>query len=132
MRISDWRSDVCSSDLLALAGALLAEGNGDTRRVSPIWKEFAPGIIAVIAQATHDEEGVQTRIEQSVESTLQKIARGKPTQGWPTLAEHLSEDVVQRCKDFVFGVEEAAGHVRPIAGEQTGRASGRERVWQYV
>ena len=102
---------------LALAGALLAEGYGDSRRVSPIWKEFAPGIIAVIAQATHDEEGVQTRIEQSVESTLQKIARGKPTQGWPTLAEHLSEDVVQRCKDFVFGVEEAEGHVRPIAGE---------------
>src|SRR3546814_3355654 len=29
----------------------------------------------------------------------------------------LSEDVVQRCKDFVFGVEEAEGHVRPIAGE---------------
>src|SRR3546814_10324102 len=119
MRISDWRSDVCSSDLLALAGALLAEGNGDTRRVSPIWKELAPGIIAVIAQATHDEEGVQTRIEQSVESTLQKIARGKPTQGWPTPAENLTDDAVQRCNVLVFGFAEAVGHVRPIAGEHS-------------
>lgn len=100
---------------LALAGALLAEGYGDTRRVSPVWKNLAPGIIAVIAQATHDEEGMQTRIDQSIESTLQKIARGKPTQGWPTLAEHLSEDVVQACKDFVFGVEEAEGHTRPVS-----------------
>src|SRR3546814_16527158 len=53
---------------LALAGALLAEGYGDTRRVSPIWKEFAPGIIAVIAQATHDEAGVDrksTRLNSS-------------------------------------------------------------------
>lgn len=99
---------------LALAGALLAEGYGDARRVSPVWKEFAPGIIAVIAQATHDEEGMQTRIDQSVTSTLQKIARGKPTQGWPTLAEHLGDDVVQACKDFVFGVEEAEGHTRPV------------------
>jgi len=98
---------------LALAGALLAEGYGASRRVSPVWRELAPGIIAVIVQATHDEEGMQTRIDQSVESTLQKIARGKPTQGWPTLAQHLSEDVVQRCKDFVFAVEEAEGHVRP-------------------
>ena len=103
---------------LALAGALLAEGYDSTRRVSPVWREFAPGIIAVIAQATHDEEGQQTRIEQSIESTLQKIARGKPTQGWPTLAEHLSEDVVQRCKDFVFGVEEAEGHTRPSTSGQ--------------
>lgn len=100
---------------LALAGALLAEGYGDARRVSPVWKNLAPGIIAVVAQATHDEEGIQTRIDQSVESTLQKIARGKPTQGWPTLAEHLSEDVVQACKDFVFGVEEAEGHTRPVS-----------------
>lgn len=99
---------------LALAGALLAEGYGDTRRVSPVWKNLAPGVIAVIAQATHDEEGMQTRIDQSVESTLQKIAKGKPTQGWPTLAEHLSDDVVQACKDFVFGVEEAEGHTRPL------------------
>src|SRR3546814_17878041 len=57
---------------LALAGALLAEGYGDTRRVSPIWKEFAPGIIAVIAQATHDEAGVKTRTEQSVEAHHQE------------------------------------------------------------
>src|SRR3546814_1186112 len=54
-------------------------------------------------------------LDQSVESTIQKIARGKPTQGWPTLAEHLGEEVVQRCKDFVFGVEEAEGHTRPLA-----------------
>lgn len=100
---------------LALAGALLAEGYGPNRRVSPVWRELAPGIIAVIVEATHDEEGMQTRIDQSVESTLQKLARGKPTQGWPTLAQHLSEDVVQRCKDFVFGVEEAEGHVRPTS-----------------
>lgn len=105
---------------LALAGALLAEGYGDQRRVSPVWKVYAPGIIAVIAQASHDEEGLQTRIDQSVESTIQKIARGKPTQGWPTLAEHLGEEVVQRCKDFVFGVEEAEGHTRPLAMPEDG------------
>jgi len=98
---------------LALAGALLAEGYDSTRRVSPVWRNLAPGIVAVIAQATHDEEGMQTRIEQSIESTLQKIARGKPTQGWPTLAQHLPEEVVDRCKDFVFGIEEAEGHTRP-------------------
>lgn len=100
---------------LALAGALLAEGYGENRRVSPIWREFAPGIIAVIVEATHDEEGIQTRIDQSVESTLQKIARGKPTQGWPTLMQHLSEEVVEKAKEFVFGVEDAEGHTRPLA-----------------
>ena len=102
---------------LALAGALLAEGYGDTRRISPVWKELAPGIIGAIATATHDEEGMQTRIQQSVESTIQKIARGKPTQGWPTLMQHLPEAVVERCKDFVFGVEEAEGHTRPVAAQ---------------
>src|SRR3546814_19963642 len=107
MCICDCSSYVCSSDR--------AECYVDQRRVSPVWKVYAPGIIAVIAQASHDEEGLQTRIDQSVESTIQKIARGKPTQGWPTLAEHLGEEVVQRCKDFVFGVEEAEGHTRPLA-----------------
>src|SRR3546814_20465708 len=118
MCICDCSSYVCSSDR--------AECYVDQRRVSPVWKVYAPGVIAVSAQASHDEEVLQTRIDQSVESTIQKIARGKPTQGWPTLAEHLGEEVVQRCKDFVFGVEEAEGHTRPLAmPEDDGRSEER-------
>lgn len=98
---------------LALAGALLSEGFGDTRRVSPVWTKYLEAIFRGIEVTTGDRAD---RYRETAETTIRAIQGGKPVQGWPTLAEYLPPKVVERARDFMFRVEEADGHTRLPAG----------------
>src|SRR3546814_17457392 len=105
MRISDWSSDVCSSDLVAVRlcgvlGALL----GDQLFLRQLADEGLRQDIAELHLARHlhrrdlvGEEGAQ-RLEREALTVLQ--------------------------------AHEGLGHLAAVV--EIGRASGRERGWQYV
>src|SRR3546814_8610202 len=92
MRISDWSSDVCSSDLLCLVQ--LSDGKGDEHlvRFSPGSKYDAPNLKAVLADPA--------RLK------LYHFAR--------------------------FDLAAIEHYLGVTAAPEIGRASGRERVCQYV
>lgn len=109
--VIEWPGEGSRHDAhLALAGALLAEGYGDDRRVSPVWEPYMEALIDAIRDLTHDRED---RAKEVIESTLRKIQSGKPVQGWPTLAEMIGTEVAERARDFVRQIEKDHGHERP-------------------
>lgn len=113
--VIEWPGEGSRHDAhLALAGALLAEGYGDNRRVSPVWEPYMEAIIDAIRDLTHDRED---RASEVIESTLRKIQSGKPVQGWPTLAEMIGAEVSERARDFARQVEKDHGHERPSGSE---------------
>src|SRR3546814_19307587 len=106
MRISDWSSDVCSSDLAVGAElALLAPG-----------AVHAPGLPVLVSQVTPERA-------EHAELEVRRLAIGEPEdlQIEPTL---LAEQIDQLEQEDLGGRAENAG------AEQIGRASGRERVGQ--
>jgi hypothetical protein len=111
--VIEWPGEGSRHDAhLALAGALLAEGYGDNRRVSPVWKPYMAAIIDAIRDLTHDRED---RAAEVIESTIRKIQSGKPVQGWPTLAEMVGTTVADRAREFVKQIERDHGHERPAS-----------------
>jgi hypothetical protein len=113
--VIEWPGEGSRHDAhLALAGALLAEGYGDKRRVSSVWHPYVEPIIDAIRDLTHDRED---RASEVVESTVRKIQNGKPVQGWPTLAEMVGEDVVNRAREFVRQIEKDHGYERPTGDD---------------
>ena len=99
---------------LALAGALLREGPPDAPVVSPVWGQQGnvEGIIRVLAEMTHDDDGPEARVSEVVPSTIRKIREGRKVQGFPTLARMFGDDQAQRLRDFVYRVERRYGHER--------------------
>lgn len=99
---------------LALAGSLLREGPPDAPVISPVWgaNSNAAGIIRVLADLTHDDDGGDTRVEEVVPSTVRKIREGRPVQGFPTLAQHIGEEPARLVRDFVYRAERWYGHER--------------------
>src|SRR3546814_18305825 len=97
MRISDWSSDVCSSDLLMAALQMR--------------KEFKKGWFRLVG-TVHDAVLVEVR-EDKVEYVYNRIL------------EIMSQPELLQDFDIHLNV--------PIEAEaKIGRASCRERVWQYV
>src|SRR3546814_12129239 len=98
MRISDWSSDVCSSDLgRRLADALQAADEGDV-------------------------DGDQVAGATGLDVALAELA-----------AEALQEtDLLVAEGDLALGSGLLQTQQALVAGPQIGRASWRERVWQYV
>src|SRR3546814_14198721 len=97
MRISDWSSDVCSSDLVGVVGGDLA-------------RRLDRGVRAVAGRMI---------LEQHVGQV-------------PARAEILQAGGgVEPVRLGIADALDALQHVRP-AGEEIGRASGRERGCQYV
>lgn len=99
---------------LALAGALLREGPPDAPTVSPVWGQQgnAESIIRVLAEMTHDDDGSEVRVAETVPSTVRKIREGRKVQGFPTLAKMLGTDQAARLRDFVYRAERWYGHER--------------------
>src|SRR3546814_12289348 len=100
MRISDWSSDVCSSDLLGAAqggiGLLLAA---------------RMGYLSIFEQERYKLLAESNRV------SLQLIP---PRRGW--IVDRAGKPLALNRPDFQV----------QLIPEQIGRASCRERVWQYV
>ena len=90
---------------VALAGGLLRYGDG----VHPFWERNAEVLIRALAQATHDEDGPDTRVNESIGTTLRKLREGAPVQGFPTLASIIGEPHAEMARRLAGEVESAAG-----------------------
>src|SRR3546814_15402124 len=102
MRISDWSSDVCSSDLYARSGAADATGRND---------EF--GIGQLLCDIARDNgESIPEQPTDDYDQQWQRIADDRDD-------DQRNQDEGQREPDRQNEIE-------------IGSASCRERVWKYV
>src|SRR3546814_13108209 len=113
MRISDWSSDVCSSDLKAdLAAVVPAEGGGEL--------------------AVSDGDAVEALQEIDMEEGAAELAVGDALEPDVLLAlRHLADAVVLDPAQGLAG-DLARRVLLARLDEEIGRASCRARVCQYV
>src|SRR3546814_14475492 len=96
MRISDWSSDVCSSDLIA-------------------------------ARAV----GIATRaFEEAIRYSQERQAFGKPIAQHQAIQLKLAQMATKTEAARLLMIQ--AAQAKDRGEREIGRASGRERVWQYV
>src|SRR3546814_14511147 len=113
MRISDWSSDVCSSDLLVHAQRQLSDPQRGPDYFNRLRNEFDKGTI--------NGERVRRRL------------RDRQTRAAAALANSdvdLSAEQLQIVADIAISQAELAGKLLPAV--KIGRASCRERVCPYV
>src|SRR3546814_5233352 len=122
MRISDWSSDVCSSDLFAVRRALdrgLSLGYLDAQ-LRLRFGDDQPNAVKTIIDTSRDPvtlERLRTELDAMAPQLVGRDGDGDGSL-WTGLRRELGELFVVR----------AAGTKSP----QIGRASCRERVFQYV
>src|SRR3546814_16946987 len=109
MRISDWSSDVCSSDLLADAGVRVIDA-----RISHL--AYAPEIAQAMLQ------------RQQANAII--AARTRIVAGAVGMVE-MALDELQKNGVVELDEERKASMVSNLLVVPIGRASGRERVCQY-
>lgn len=74
---------------LALVGGLLRRGD---HGVEPVWRDNIAGLVAAIVEATGDEEGADSRIHQTVRTTIKRLEEGsQPVAGFGKLAEIVGD-----------------------------------------
>src|SRR3546814_19469889 len=111
MRISDWSSDVCSSDLAIALVAALAEAARDVN-------QLAHGHFCDAGDELAEEgDAVPMRVVHPLVIDLAAIVGG---------------DVQKRHLVHDGGLADAADDVKLRDFLELGRASGRERLCQYV
>src|SRR3546814_12118431 len=103
MRISDWSSDVCFSDLLDVVGQILARGLRGDRRLHR-------------AQAVERAEVEVAAVDEGPQRDQEIFALGDVTGHRARLLPGVALPVAALALEIL----------------QIGRASGRERVCQYV
>lgn len=95
---------------LPLVGGLLRDADEHgAPRPHPWWDGQVEGIIRRLAEATHDTDGAETRIAETVRSTRAKIIRGDLVQGWPTLATIIGDEHVSKALGFIEQMEDLLG-----------------------
>src|SRR3546814_11529422 len=122
MRISDWSSDVCSSDLFQNAALFDS---------LPVWENVAFGLI----------QGQRMARDKAQEIALQKLgAVGLGEDVGALLPAELSGGMRKRVglaraiatePEIIFFDEPTTG-LDPIMGDKIGRASARDSVCQFV
>src|SRR3546814_13895982 len=110
MRISDWSSDVCSSDL----DKYQVKKEDGTLDPDASWAKFVDGHEALQKKLGAGDVAPEKPEDYKLEAP--KDAEGKPIEG---------VDFESFTKDPLFQSFQKAAH-------EIGRASGRERVCQYV
>src|SRR3546814_12996935 len=116
MRISDWSSDVCSSDLLgAVSGA--AADDREQPLLALNTAMMMNGFVLRLAEGTV--------VHEPIEVVHLGGAGDQP------LAYHPRNLIVLAPRSQVTLIEHPT-HLGPIGEEEIGRASCRERVCQYV
>lgn len=109
---------------LALVGGLLrdVEADGVTPKLHPMWDRSIEGVVSILANMTHDQDGAGTRVAEVVGSTRRKIMRSAKVQGWPTLAGIIGEDTVRRLREHVSALElldgRPRGRRRPVGASE--------------
>src|SRR3546814_12317449 len=111
MRISDWSSDVCSSDLLEGAGGDFGAGLGHADDDG-----LAPAAMAAFQRLTHDL-GITYALEGIIGAAISQL-------------DNMIDDVFNLVGINEVRHAELARH--GFALGEIGRASCRERVCQYV
>lgn len=97
---------------LALAGALLRYGDG----LHPYWSRPGniPVLITALAEATHDEDGAETRVKEVMDTTIKRLRAGDRATGWPRLAEFIGTDHAEKVRRMALhDVESLAGFRSP-------------------
>src|SRR3546814_9819723 len=141
MRISDWSSDVCSSDLAVVAAAVrahagdaldgdldgdragLLEGEGEGEALAFVQRLLQADQHEVVAARPQDGAAVSGNLDRLQTTHLHDVA------------VHLVRVQLDALGDIAGGPEQAVGITGVLYGEEggkVGRASWRERVWQYV
>lgn len=95
------------SAYLHLAGWLLRHGEG----VHPYWERNLSVLISALAEATHDEDGPETRVEETVSTTIRKINEGGRVSGFPSLVEVIGQEHADMLKRLRSEVESLSGFV---------------------
>lgn len=90
---------------LALAGGLLRFGTG----VHPYWERNLPVLIEALADATHDDDGPETRVSEVMGSTLATLREGGKATGFPRLAEFIGNDHAELARRMAREVEQLGG-----------------------
>lgn len=99
---------------LALAGGLLRFGDD----VHPFWDRNLPTLISALADATHDEDGGDTRVAEVMETTRRRIADGTHAVGFPKLGELIGVDAAEAARRQAKTLESLAGFTgTPITRE---------------
>src|SRR3546814_15602368 len=111
MRISDWSSDVCSSDLLSSVRLITSTG-------SPLVPEGFDYVYR------HIKDDVCLSSIAGGTDIISCFVGGNP------IGSVWRGEIQRRC--LGMAVEVFNDHGRPVRGETIGRAACRERVWQYV
>ena len=92
---------------LHLAGWLLRHGEG----VHPYWERNLSVLVGALAEATHDEDGPQTRIDEVVGTTIRRINEGGRVSGFPSLVEVIGQGHADALKRLRSEVESLSGFV---------------------
>lgn len=92
---------------LALAGGLLRYGDG----VHPYWERNLPVLIGAIADATHDDDGAETRIRTVMGTTLDRLRQGREATGFNRLGEMIGLEHMEAVRRMAKEVESRSGFV---------------------
>src|SRR3546814_14523374 len=130
MRISDWSSDVCSSDLLGARVVLIEKGRmgGDCLNYGCVPSK---ALIAAAAAAAGIRQAGRFGVNGHEPAVDFLAVRGHLRDVIAAIAPH---DSVERFSGLgVTVIQESARFTgpRPLLAGQVGRARGRERVCQY-
>jgi len=96
---------------LALAGGLLRFGNDG---VHPYWEKNLPIVIEALADATHDEDGPETRVAEVMRTTMNQLRtpEGRAI-GFPKLGELIGVDHAELVRRRAREVQSLAGWQEP-------------------
>lgn len=103
---------------LHLAGGLLRYGEG----VHEYWERNLPVLISALADATHDDDGADSRVSEVMGTTLTKLREGAKVSGLPKLGEIIGADHAERVRRLAKEVESLSGYtpevVRHLEGSE--------------
>lgn len=92
---------------LHLAGWLLRHGES----VHPYWERNLSVLISALAEATHDEDGPEARVDEVVGTTIRRINEGGRVSGFPSLVEVIGQEHADALKRLRSEVESLSGYV---------------------
>lgn len=96
---------------LALAGGLLRYGgvDGETGGIHPLWERNLPQLIGILAEATDDDDGPESRVSEVYDSTIGKLRTGRKVHGFPRLAQLIGQGSADLVMDLARDIENILG-----------------------